>query len=110
MYYPDPESAVLEFKREFPKKDQIIKTIVGFCNRHGGTLVIGVEDTGKVVGIDPDRVEEHLEYLDKMIYESTSPPIIPLIYPRRLGEQTVLVIEVSSGMSKPYYKSVDTLL
>lgn len=27
-----------------PKNDQIVKTIIGFSNRHGGEIVIGVDD------------------------------------------------------------------
>ena len=103
MKYPESESSTVECKKTLPKNDQIIKTIVGFCNRNGGKLVIGVEDAGNIVGIDEDRAQEWMEYLDKMIYESSSPPIIPLVYLQRIGEKTVLIIEVSSGINKPYY-------
>ncbi len=34
--HPESESALLEFKREVPKNEQIIKTIIGFCNQKGG--------------------------------------------------------------------------
>lgn len=43
MKYTEFESSFLEFKREVPKNDQIIKIIIGFCNRYGGTLLIGVD-------------------------------------------------------------------
>lgn len=39
MLYPENVSAILEFKESFPKNHQIIKTIVGFCNRKGGKIV-----------------------------------------------------------------------
>ena len=32
----------------------VIKTIAGFLNREGGTLLIGVEDNGNIIGIDSD--------------------------------------------------------
>lgn len=32
----------------------ILKTIVGFLNSAGGTLLIGVDDTGKPLGLEPD--------------------------------------------------------
>jgi serine/threonine protein kinase len=38
----------------------ISKTIAAFLNSHGGTLIIGVTDTGDVVGIEPD-----FPYVDK---------------------------------------------
>ena len=35
--YPESESALLEFKREVPKNEQIIKTIIGFQMKEGNT-------------------------------------------------------------------------
>lgn len=59
------ESAALEFKsslrwdmrqQQVNKTLQkvIAKTIAGFLNSEGGTLLIGVADDGTIVGIDPD--------------------------------------------------------
>lgn len=103
MKYPESESSTIEWKGFFPEKEQIVKTIVGFCNRFGGKLIIGVSNNGDIVGIDESTAEEQMEYLDKMIYESTAPPIIPLVHTQRIGDKIVLLIEVSSGMNKPYY-------
>ncbi|NGX39803.1 MAG: hypothetical protein KR126chlam1_01136 [Chlamydiae bacterium] len=109
MYYPDSESSTIEFKRDFPQNDQIIKTVIGFCNQNGGKLIIGVNDQGQVTGVDDGQIEKALSSLDKAIFESTVPPIIPSVYVRRLGERAVLVIEVSRGMSKPYYRRKEGL-
>jgi len=103
MKYPEMESSTVELKSTFPKKDQIIKTIIGFCNRNGGKLIIGVEDNGNIIGVDDKTLQDWMEYLDKMIYEASAPPIIPLVYCQRIGTKTILIIEVSSGMNKPYY-------
>ena len=32
----------------------IVKTIAGFMNAHGGTLLIGVDDDGKAIGLEKD--------------------------------------------------------
>ncbi len=59
------EGAFLEFKEtlrydtrkgEVSKELEkvIIKTLVGFLNANGGTLIIGVNDNGKAVGLDSD--------------------------------------------------------
>ncbi|MGI5273370.1 GmrSD restriction endonuclease domain-containing protein [Nonomuraea sp. CA-218870] len=59
------ESKVVEFKSTGRKnldtgqKDQamewaIIKTIAGFMNGHGGTLLVGVQDDGSVLGLEED--------------------------------------------------------
>ncbi len=36
----------------------IYETVCAFLNRHGGNLLLGVSDTGKVTGVDPDCVEQ----------------------------------------------------
>ncbi len=35
-------------------EDAIVKTIAGFLNHRGGSLVVGVSDSGEVVGLQPD--------------------------------------------------------
>lgn len=37
MRYSEQESATVEWKVALPKNDQIIKTIIGFCNQNGGS-------------------------------------------------------------------------
>lgn len=102
--HPESESVLLEFKREVPKNEQIIKTIIGFCNQKGGRLILGVDDDRTIVGIPEDQINQLLESLDHSIYEVCYPPIIPLISTQKFGDKTVLIIAVSSGMTKPYFK------
>lgn len=109
LRYPESESALLEFKREVPKNDQIIKTILGFCNQKGGRLIIGVDDTRIVIGLPEDQIDKLLESLDQAIYEACYPPIIPLVSIQVFGDKTVLIIAVSSGMSKPYFRKSEGL-
>lgn len=102
--YPEPESALLEFKREVPKKDQIIKTMIGFCNQKGGKLILGIDDDRTVIGLPNDQINSLLESLDISIHEACYPPIIPLVSTQVFGDKTVLIISVSSGMNKPYFR------
>ena len=37
-----------------PLESVVAKTVAGFMNAHGGTLVIGVDDNGNPVGLDRD--------------------------------------------------------
>ncbi len=109
MKYPEPESSTLEFKASLPRSNQIIKTVVGFCNQHGGKIIIGIENDGTIKGLTEDEIELALEYLNNNIYQETVPPIIPLIYAQNIAGKTVLIIEVSSGMNKPYYVKSEKL-
>ncbi len=50
-------SARWDYRRAEKSKDiedAIIRTVAGFMNRFGGTLIIGVDDEGTVLGLEPD--------------------------------------------------------
>lgn len=103
MKYPGHESSTLEFKQELPSKQEIAKTIVGFCNLYGGRLIIGVDDTGEIVGISEEEIDRLLESLQQSIYVNCTPTIIADIHTQRIEDKLVLIIEVSEGMNKPYF-------
>jgi len=47
---------IIDAKKNLNTEDSIVKTIAGFCNADGGTLIIGVQDRPekRVVGVDAD--------------------------------------------------------
>jgi len=52
-----PESTTFEFKEcRHGFNKNAYETVCAFLNRHGGTLLLGVNDSGTVTGIDPDQV------------------------------------------------------
>lgn len=110
MQYPGVESVNLEFKREIPKNQQVVKTVVGFCNNLGGRLVIGVDDSGEILGIDEAEATETMSSLQQAIYQSCTPPILPSVYTQRIGDKLLLIVEVSMGMNKPYFITREGLL
>lgn len=109
MKYPDVESTQLELKREAPKNDQIVKTVIGFCNQNGGKLVVGVNDDGSIHGVQESEIEQLLESIERSIYDSCSPSIIPRLYTQNFQGKHIIVIEVSAGMNKPYHKRTEGL-
>lgn len=103
MHYPEKESSTVEFKESLPQNNQIVKTVIGFCNQKGGKIIIGVDDDGTIKGLSSKEIEFALQHLDQKIFEATSPTIIPRIYTQAINDKTVLVVEVSPGMNKPYF-------
>lgn len=101
--YPDYESTTLELKESLPKNEQLIKTAVAFCNMYGGRIVIGVRDDRKIVGVTELEADRLMSYLHMTIFESCTPPILPQIYQQRIEDKVVVVIDISSGMTKPYF-------
>ncbi|WP_291323078.1 RNA-binding domain-containing protein, partial [Desulfonatronospira sp.] len=53
------EGLNLEFKKSRDKLTQdVYQTICAFLNRHGGTLLLGVDDSGRITGVDPSAVAQ----------------------------------------------------
>ena len=73
--YPEHESSTVEFKVALPKNEQIIKTIIGFCNQKGGKLIVGIDDDRTIIGLAEETIQQAMEYLEKSIYEASNPPI-----------------------------------
>jgi predicted HTH transcriptional regulator len=62
MVYPEKESVSIEFKESLPQNNQILKTIVGFCNQKGGKIIIGVSDDGTIKGLTDSDIAFALEH------------------------------------------------
>lgn len=65
------ESENLEFKTSIRDASIIARIIAGFANAHGGTLLIGVSEPPKVVGVDPDQIKKLFETALRQIEPST---------------------------------------
>ena len=98
------ESKDLEFKEKLPEDSKkYMKTIVAFSNGDGGRLIIGVNDDREVVGVDQMAVFTMIDKITNAISDSCEPLIIPDIAPQAVGDQTVIVVEISAGRQRPYY-------
>jgi len=53
------ESTTLEFKESKTSINRsVYQTICSFLNRHGGTVLLGVQDSGHIQGVSPDFIEK----------------------------------------------------
>lgn len=95
------ENKTVEFKREY--LDNIKYTILAFANTDGGTLYIGMEDDGAVVGVE--HVDDTLLRLSNMVRDTICPNVTLFIdYEVRTMEgKNVIVAQVQRGTARPYY-------
>ncbi len=95
------ESEFLELKREMT--NDLAKEIVAFANTKGGKIIIGVEDSGDVVGVDDAK--KICEGLSSYIKDTINPDISSMIsiYVEDFFENEIVVIDVLRGISRPYY-------
>ena len=102
------ESDVLELKQSFNK--EAIQTISAFANTKGGTLLIGINASNEIVGIQFG--EETIQNYMNQIKQATSPSIFPDIETIEINGKWILVISVDEFPVKPisykdrYYKRV----
>lgn len=95
------ESQSLEFKESLKLKDEIGETVSAFSNSDGGIVVVGVSDSGRVLGVDIGK--NTLEELANYIKRNTDPQIFPSVKIQEVGGKKVVMIEVKEGAEKPVF-------
>lgn len=97
------ENLHTEFKQWPLQPDDLAAALVAFANTDGGTLLLGVADSGHVVGVaegDRDRVARTV---DNVAFQNVHPPVTvvleTIVNPQGQG---VLVVQVPKGSQRPY--------
>src|SRR5690606_21702091 len=67
------EGTTLEFKHKVVHPEKIVREIVAFANSKGGSLLIGVDDDGTILGLKD--AEEEAYALEHAIQKHCKPPI-----------------------------------
>ena len=117
------ESTLIEFKStlqwdvKLGKKNKelrksVLKTLVGFMNTNGGTLIVGVEDDGNIYGLEADLYlvnnsrDKFEQLIANLISEHIGPHTIELIHGRfeRVEEKWVYVIDVRKALEPVFLK------
>lgn len=95
------EHLQLEFKRQLSSAQRIARTLAAFANTSGGTLLIGVADDGKIVGVPSEfREVGKVEAATDRFVE----PALAVSYETLAPDgRTVLVVTVSESDEKPHY-------
>ncbi len=96
------ESLYLEFKHRLPESERIAREMAALANTSGGHLLIGVDDTGRLMGVkDP---EEEL-YALKNALEMHCIPYIDFQHERIKVSRTrtVIVVKVPMSSIRPHY-------
>ena len=97
------ETSTVQFKRNIDHINQIVQEIVAFANTLGGYLIIGVSDTGEVIGLHADTIRKLNQWVANASTELIKPPVSPLTEVINIMGKDVLVVEVPKGANLPYY-------
>lgn len=83
--------------------EDIKKEIIAFANCEGGTLYIGVQDDGTVLGVDdPDETALRIS---NMVRDAIKPDLTMFLHYETINvdEKKIIVIEIQQGTERPYY-------
>lgn len=90
----------IEFKRDDLRTEQLAKEVVAMSNFQGGKLLLGVEDSGTISGIQRVNLEE---WVMNIMQDKIHPMMLPYYEEIKLDEgKSVAVISFPPGISKPY--------
>lgn len=93
----------VEFKKSIPNKvKEITEEICAFSNAAGGTVLLGVDDNNLIQGVTFTNAKRSA--LQNSINEIT-PKLHCDIYTINIDDKKIVVIEVPSGVNKPYVLS-----
>lgn len=95
------ESLTVEFKRSRDLNDDaIVEAVVCLANGEGGTLLLGVEDSGEISGMSPRHGESTLAHrLQAMILNRTEAPVATSVEVLDVDGQDVGIVVVPKAPS-----------
>ena len=95
------ENEEVEFKVDFPEGDKIARAVAAFANGNGGTIIIGIRNSGDVAGIRGD-VAAARDTFDNIVRDSVRPPPKYRPFTGTLEGLSVIAIRVAPGDDRPY--------
>lgn len=95
----DAEGPECEWKERLPRPEKLARTLAAFANGVGGSLWVGVTDSGELIGVPHPR-EVRLE-LERVAAENVSPAISVRVERRRVEGLTLLAAHVSPASERP---------
>lgn len=95
------EGLQLDFKQRIDSARKIARTLAAFANTEGGSLLIGVKDNGRIVGVDPEQ-EYHMVDLAARRY--VRPPVSFEARAYEVEGKAILEIYVPPNpLDRPFY-------
>ncbi len=94
------ESTTLEFKRKGTTPVKLAKEIAAIANTSGGYLIVGIDDNGKIYGIDSEKSESDI--VEKACTFFINPPIEPDIEIIAVNDKDVLLLKIEESKIKPH--------
>ena len=100
------EGLFLEFKRTIPSPEKIARELCAFANTKGGTLLIGIDDDGSIVGMESFYEEQFL--LNDAVYYLCKPELDLTVEIVEYKQREIAVVLVKEAKEKPVLVDLGT--
>lgn len=100
QWIADGENNTVDFKQSITSAPKIARNIVAFANSRGGRILVGVEDKGRITGVE--AAEEQFE-LERAAEKFCDPPITISYEIYHIEGKKVLIAEVPESRRKPHF-------
>ena len=94
------ENSSVEFKGTRVRPESLAKEMTAFANSSGGLIFIGVDDTGRIEGLDESKNYE--EWTMVVARNNVSPALTVEYMPFEIEGKPIGVVSVPKGKDKPY--------
>jgi len=94
------ENQAVEFKSDGVRAESLAKEIVAFANSGGGSILVGVEDDGRITGLDNSKAFP--DWIANITRNNVNPPLDSVVNLISIKGKAVGVIDVPKGKDKPY--------
>jgi len=95
------EGPTIEFKRLIHSAPKIARSIVSFANTSGGTILIGVDDDRRIVGIQSEK--EMLAVIDEALRYHVEPKPRLEVRIEEFKRRMVLLIDIPESPERPHF-------
>ena len=95
------ESQKVELKKSLSQLNEALKAICAFLNHKGGIVYFGVDDKGRIIGLDV--TDKTLRKISQQIHSRIKPEVVPEIKEVKYGGKSIIEVKVPEGANKPYF-------
>jgi len=94
------ESSSLELKTGKVNHDIVGRTVCGFANADGGSILIGISEKGEAAGVT--QRDKYAALLRENFARSLSPLLAVSITPIQVQDKDLLIVDIPQGTDRPY--------
>ncbi len=95
------ENNYIEFKRKVSSLEKIAKEVIAFANTKGGKIFFGVDDDGKIYGVESEKSE--IDLIEESCKVYCNPPISPEIEIFHYKGKDIIIANIPESINKPHF-------